>query len=62
MDSIGSFFEPIKLITNHFCLKNTFEKLCLELYFETFSAMLFILLSLEINALRNNAKEDFPVP
>ena len=26
MLSIGSFFEPIKLITNHFCLKNTFER------------------------------------
>ena len=61
--SIGSFFDPITLRVNHFFLfKNTLENKCLLLKLAIFSACFLIELSFVINAFKNNAKEDLPVP
>ena len=63
MLSIGSFFDPITLRVNHFFLfKNTLENKCLLLKFAIFSACFLIKLSFVINAFKNSAKEDLPVP
>ena len=60
---MGSFLDPITLRVNHFFLfKNTLANKCLLLKLAIFSACFLIALSFAINAFKNKAKEDLPVP